>query len=82
MANLQDLIQKYVEEAAVNNIDKKIAANEVAGKLRSLKYKGQDNVIPKADLLDKLRVVKGTANESHIEVLETIIAILEEGSTE
>lgn len=82
MASLQDLIQKYVEEAVVNNIDTKIAANEVAAKLRKLKYKGQDNIIPKADLLDKLRVVKGTANESHIEVLETVIAILDEGSTE
>ena len=82
MASLQDFVQKYIAEATSKNADKNQAAKEIAAKLRSLSYTGRDDNIPKADLLGALRVVKGSANDSHLEVLETVIAILEQGGTD
>jgi uncharacterized protein (DUF2342 family) len=82
MASLQDFVQKYIAEATSKNADKNQAAKEIAAKLRSLSYTGRDDNIPKVDLLGALRVVKGSANDSHLEVLETVIAILEQGGTD
>lgn len=82
MASLQDFVQKYIAEATSKNADKNQAAKEIAAKLRSLSYTGRDDNIPKVDLLGALRVVKGSANDSHLEVLEAVIAILEQGGTD
>ena len=81
MASLQDLIQKYISEVA-RTTDKNQAAKDVVSKLKGLQYTGSDTNIPKADLLSTLRVVKGSANDSHIELIDAIIATLEKDSAE
>lgn len=81
MASLQDLIQKYISEVANIN-DKNQAVKGVALKLKGLKYSESNTNIPKADLLSALRVVKGSANDSHVELIDAIIATLEKDSAE
>lgn len=80
MATLQDFIQQYIAEAA-SATDRNQAAKEVASKLRNLKYTGHDETIPKTELLNKLRVAKSSANDSHLAVIDTVISILEQSET-
>lgn len=79
MASLQDLVKKYITEIAVNGIDKNQAAKNIAAKLRTIKYEGHTENVPTAHLIKDLRVIKGSANDSHIEVIEIVIGILEQG---
>ncbi len=79
MANLQDRINNYLAEADGES-NKVQAAKQIAQKLRKLRYTGSETNIPKADLLRELRVVKGSANDSHLEVLDAVIAELESGA--
>ena len=80
MASLQDFVQKYIAEATSKNADKNQAAKEIAAKLRSLRYTGRDDNIPKADLLGALRVVKGSANDMSTSPFnEHLVSFLEPG---
>lgn len=81
MASLKELIQNYISEAT-NSPDKTRAAREVASKLKGLSYTGSNANIPKADLLSTLRIVKGSANDSHVELIDAVIATLEKNETE
>lgn len=76
MANLQDLVKQYVLEAA-NNTDKHQAIKSAVNKIRAIRYSSQDNPIPKQHLLNELATIKASANDSHLEVIDAIMAELE-----
>jgi len=81
MASLQDLIKNYISE--VDNIsDKNQAAREAVSKLKNLRYAESNTEIPKAELLRELHIIKGSANDRHLELIDAIAAKLEESNAE
>lgn len=77
MPTIKDYIEKYLQENA-NAADKKIAAKQIVDKLKALQYSESKQQIPVGKLLEEARTVKNAANDNHLELIQTVVELLEQ----
>lgn len=77
MATINDYINEYLQEKA-NAPDKKVAAKQIVDKLKVLQYSESKKTIPVSKLLEVARTVKSSANDSHIELIDAVVELLEQ----
>lgn len=79
MATINDYINKYLQEQA-NAPDKKVAARQIVDKLKELSYTESKKTTPVNKILEVARVIKNSANDSHIELIDAVVELLEQES--